>query len=94
MRRIVRPGGLVVIIEHNPWNPLTRLAVARCPFDHDAVLLDWREASALMRAGDLQRVEGEHFLLLPFAAAPAAVVERSLRCLPVGAQYMTAGVVR
>ena len=39
MRRVVRPGGLLCIIEHNPFNPLTRLAVVRCEFDRDAVLL-------------------------------------------------------
>src|SRR5690606_175155 len=39
MRRVVRPGGIAVVIEHNPFNPLTRLAVARCAFDADAVLL-------------------------------------------------------
>ena len=39
MVRVTRPGGLVCVIEHNPLNPLTRLAVNRCPFDADAVLL-------------------------------------------------------
>ncbi len=39
MARVTRPGGLVCVIEHNPLNPLTRLAVNRCPFDADAVLL-------------------------------------------------------
>jgi len=28
MRRVVRPGGAVCLIEHNPLNPLTRLAGA------------------------------------------------------------------
>jgi SAM-dependent methyltransferase len=94
MRRVVRPGGLVVIIEHNPWNPLTRFAVARCPFDHDAVLLDWREAEARLTDGGISAPASEHFLLLPFAAGPADVIERSLGRLPFGAQYMTSGVVR
>jgi SAM-dependent methyltransferase len=39
MRRVVRPGGLVCLIEHNPLNPLTKLIVVRCEFDRDAVLL-------------------------------------------------------
>jgi SAM-dependent methyltransferase len=39
MRWVVRPGGLVCLIEHYPLNTLTRLAVARCEFDRDAVLL-------------------------------------------------------
>jgi hypothetical protein len=28
--RVVRPGGVAAIVEHNPLNPLTRLVVARC----------------------------------------------------------------
>ena len=39
MRWVVRPGGLVCLIEHNPLNPLTKLVVALCEFDRDAVLL-------------------------------------------------------
>ena len=39
MRWVVRPGGLVCLIEHNSLNPLTKLVVALCEFDRDAVLL-------------------------------------------------------
>ena len=55
MRRVVRPGGLVCVIEHNPLNPLTRLAVARCEFDRDAVLLGAGKARKLMAAARLAR---------------------------------------
>lgn len=94
MKRIVRPGGLVVIIEHNPWNPATRLAVARCPFDHDAVLLDWRACEGLLREGGMDGVASEHFLLLPTAHKLAQRIEGGLAWLPAGAQYMTVGRVR
>ena len=30
LARVTRPGGLTVVFEHNPLNPLTRLAVRRC----------------------------------------------------------------
>ena len=94
MRRVVRPEGLVVIIEHNPWNPGTRLAVARCPFDHDAVLLDWRESRELLRRGGLDRIENNHFLLLPFTGPLSVRIERVMARLPLGAQYMSAGIVQ
>ena len=32
MARVTRPGGTVAIFEHNPWNPLTRRAVAGGPY--------------------------------------------------------------
>lgn len=37
--RVLRPGGLALVYEHNPLNPLTRRVVDRCEFDKDAVLL-------------------------------------------------------
>jgi ubiquinone/menaquinone biosynthesis C-methylase UbiE len=39
VRRVLRPGGALVIFEHNPYNPLTVRAVKSCPFDENAVLL-------------------------------------------------------
>lgn len=91
MRRVVRPGGLVVLIEHNPWNPGTRLAVARCPFDHDAVLLTAARARALLAGSGCGGVESAHILLLPTAARWARALERRLARLPAGAQYVAWG---
>jgi len=71
MRRVVRSGGLVCLIEHNPLNPLTRLAVARCEFDRDAVLLHARRTHALMADAGLHDIRSDYFLLLP-SAAPLA----------------------
>lgn len=93
MCRIVRPGGLALIIEHNPWNPLTQLAVARCPFDHDAILLDWRKAGNLMSSAGLDQIRSEHFLLLPFKTKASRTVENLCGRIPFGAQYVTSGVV-
>ncbi|WP_029030780.1 class I SAM-dependent methyltransferase [Salinarimonas rosea] len=91
MRRVVRPGGLVVLIEHNPLNPGTRLAVARCPFDHDAVLLGARRARALLAQAGCTAVESAHILLAPTAAPWARGLERRLAQLPLGAQYVAWG---
>jgi SAM-dependent methyltransferase len=93
MRRVTRPGGLVCVIEHNPWNPLTRLAVNRCEFDRDAVLLRAGKTEQLMEAAGLQNAATDYFLFLPFRAAVAQAVERRVRWLPFGAQYMTCGEV-
>lgn len=92
MRRVVRPGGLVCLIEHNPFNPLTRLAVARCEFDRDAVLLRAGRSCALMAEVGLHDVRSHHFLLLPSAAPLARHVERALCRIPLGAQYIASGV--
>ena len=42
--RVVRPGGTFAIIEHNPYNPVTRRIVSRSPVDTDAILLKPAEA--------------------------------------------------
>jgi ubiquinone/menaquinone biosynthesis C-methylase UbiE len=93
MARVIRPGGVVCIIEHNPLNPLTQLSVRRCEFDRDAVLLpSWRTAGLLAKAG-LREVESRYFLLLPSAVAPVRAIERGFARLPLGAQYITCGTV-
>jgi SAM-dependent methyltransferase len=93
MARVIRPGGAVCIIEHNPLNPLTQLSVRRCAFDRDAVLLpSWRTAGLMARAG-LRAVASRYFLLLPSTAAPARAIERRLARLPLGAQYIACGTV-
>ncbi len=92
MRRIVRPGGLVCIIEHNPLNPLTRLAVARCEFDRDAVLLRAGQTCRLMTGSGLRDVETRFFLLLPWATPLMRRIEHGLAHAPLGAQYVSCGI--
>jgi ubiquinone/menaquinone biosynthesis C-methylase UbiE len=91
MRRVVRPGGLICVIEHNPLNPLTRLAVSRCEFDSDAALLGAGKTRKLMAAGGLRQIGARYFQLLPWEAKPARRLEHSLRNLPLGAQYAAFG---
>ncbi|WP_334446602.1 class I SAM-dependent methyltransferase [Bradyrhizobium sp. AZCC 1610] len=91
MRRVVRPGGLVCVIEHNPLNPLTRLAVARCEFDRDAVLLGASKARKLMASSGLHEIGTRYFLLLPSEAEPARRVDTTLSNVPLGAQYAAFG---
>ncbi|HTO66382.1 MAG TPA: class I SAM-dependent methyltransferase [Bradyrhizobium sp.] len=93
MRRVVRPGGLVCVIEHNPLNPLTRLAVSRCEFDRDAVLLGAGATRKLMAASGLRQIDARYFLLLPWQANSARRVESALGNVPLGAQYAAFGTV-
>jgi SAM-dependent methyltransferase len=90
-RRVVRPGGLVCVIEHNPFNPLTRLAVARCQFDRDAVLLRAGQSQRLMTEVGLRDAETRYFVLLPWATPLTRRIEHTFRRLPLGAQYLTCG---
>jgi len=89
--RVLRPGGLFVVFEHNPWNPLTRLAVARCPFDFDAVLLSPSKLQGLLSGAGFSEVSREFVFFAPFKGEAVAAVEAKLRWLPLGAQYAAIG---
>jgi SAM-dependent methyltransferase len=87
LARAVRPGGLVAIFEHNPANPLTRLAVHRCSFDEDVELLRPRATRQLIQAAGLDVVEARYLLVFPWRSRTLGAVERRLGRVPLGAQY-------
>ena len=90
LARVTRPGGLVAVVEHNPLNPLTRLAVHRCEFDEDAVLVRCREAARRLAAAGLAVAERRYFLFFPWRGRLVARAERALASVPLGAQYLVA----
>jgi SAM-dependent methyltransferase len=91
LARVTKPGGLVILFEHNPYNPLTRKAVSSCPFDADAVLLSKRTASAYLRSAGLSHVQGSYILMVPSIKGIARKVDDALGFLPLGAQYYVVG---
>ncbi len=90
MQRTVRPGGVVAIFEHNPFNPLTRKAVNSCAFDEDAVLVTRRRTRGLLRDAGLERVEAPYIVFFPREGERLRAIERRLGWLPLGAQYYVA----
>ena len=90
MARVSCPGGIVVIVEHNPFNPLTRLVVNRCPFDDDAILLPANKSRRLLLNAGLYPIEQKYFMFLPFRHTIVRAIEKSLVWLPLGAQYYVA----
>lgn len=88
--RVVRSGGLLVVMEHNPFNPLTRLAVARCAFDDDAVLVRRRGVERLVRNAGLEVRDSRYIEFLPWDHRLLRRAERVLTELPFGAQYAVA----
>jgi ubiquinone/menaquinone biosynthesis C-methylase UbiE len=90
MRRVTRPGGLVVVFEHNPVNPLTRRVVRSCSFDEGVRLLSRREASGLLRAAALTQTDAAYILFFPWRRRVLEAVESGLGSVPLGAQYVVA----
>src|SRR5262249_36755906 len=91
MRRVCRPGGLIVLFEHNPWNPLTRRAVRGCEFVRGAQLLSRGAAWRLLSAAGVSDQGGRFILFFTRESALLRGVERRLGWLPLGAQYAVFG---
>ena len=89
--RKLRPGGKVVVFEHNPYNPLTLRAVAACPFDDDAILLNPRTVRATVSLGGAVDVQQDFIVFFPHLLRALRPLEPRLAWLGLGAQTMTVG---
>jgi len=88
IRRVLRPGGVFCMIEHNPVNPVTQLIVSRTPVDSDAVLLPARDARRLTANAGFSRLEQDYFLYCPQALCRyLGWIEPLLARVPLGGQY-------
>jgi SAM-dependent methyltransferase len=88
IKRVLTPGGLCCIIEHNPWNPVTRGIVKRCPVDADAELLIARSTGRLLQEAGFQSLSTDYFLYLPEKMFHRlGFLEPMLRRFPFGGQY-------
>lgn len=87
----LRPGGALVLWEHNPLNPLTRKAVRDCPFDEDAILLWPSELKSLLTHAGTKNQRRDWVVFFPAALSKLRFLERSLRLCPLGAQCVMVG---
>ena len=92
MNRVLRPGGHAMIFEHNPYNPLTRRVVDRCPFDADAVLLKPGKTKELLTGAGFANVQARSILSIPSFGPLSRKLDLALGILPFGAQYLATGV--
>jgi len=88
--RVTRPGGMLLIYEHNPNNPLTVSAVRTCPFDTNARLIRASTLRDRVRAAGWRNCSAHFRVFFPRALGIARPLERFLRRLPLGAQYFVA----
>ena len=88
--RCLAPAGIVVVFEHNPLNPLTRLAVARCPFDADAVLIRCGAMRRRLAAAGFRKPRAGFRIFFPEVLARLRPVEPWLEPVPLGGQYYVA----
>ena len=88
--RVLRPGGVCCMIEHNPLNPVTRLIVSRTPLDSDAILLPGAEARQLTSRAGFTGLEQDYFLYFPQSVYRyLGRLETVLAKVPLGGQHAT-----
>lgn len=92
MARVAAVGGGVLILEHNPANPVTRRIVDSCPLDDGAVLLKATESRDLLAAAGLVGAVTRYFGFVPWRGPAVERWERLLARLPLGAQYLCRAV--
>jgi ubiquinone/menaquinone biosynthesis C-methylase UbiE len=92
MRRVLAPGGVLMIYEHNPWNPLTVRAVTSCPFDENAILISAPEMRASLRRAGFRRVKVSFRVFFPAGLKALRPLESALKRIPLGAQYFAMAI--
>jgi SAM-dependent methyltransferase len=91
--RVVCPSGLVVVMEHNPYNPLVAHIVRSCPIDANAVLLYPSRLKILAQNARLVDIHTRFILFTPFESRIFRQFDRLMGWLPLGAQYILQGRV-
>jgi SAM-dependent methyltransferase len=91
IRRVLRPGGHVMIYEHNPLNPLTRRAVNTCPFDENAVLVGAWTLKARLESVGFKQLRIKFRVFFPRTFRWLRPLEDRIGWLPLGAQYYVCG---
>jgi SAM-dependent methyltransferase len=87
LRRVLRPGGLIMVFEHNPLNPLTVQAVRTCPFDENAILMRAATLKRRLLDAGFAGATARYRLFFPRALRLLRPLERFMKWLPLGAQY-------
>ena len=90
LARRMKPAARLVIWEHNPFNPITRLLVKMCPFDGDARLLTLNSTKALFGQNAFRFTQRAYVNVFPpgwLRWKALSAIEKGLRVVPVGAQY-------
>ncbi|HEX6998270.1 MAG TPA: class I SAM-dependent methyltransferase [Gammaproteobacteria bacterium] len=87
IRRVLKPGGVLLVFEHNPLNPLTRHAVSTCAFDENAELIGAGEMRRRALQAGFDDASVRYRIFFPRPLAALRPLEPYLAWLPLGAQY-------
>jgi SAM-dependent methyltransferase len=85
--RVLVAGGILLVYEHNPYNPLTRHAVNTCPFDENAHLIPARSMRGRFVAAGFAQARIRYRVFFPSVVRGLRRLEPWITWLPFGAQY-------
>ena len=88
----LRPGGKLIIVEHNMKNPLTRKVVTHSEVDRYAVMLEPLESIKLLEDTGFTGISCKYIVFFPKQLAFFKFMDRYISWLPLGAQYMASGI--
>jgi len=91
IKRILIPGGILAVFEHNPFNPMTRLIVKRAEIDKNAKLLYPRETRNRFKKVSFTDSILEYIMFFPPNMKILHRFEKYLTWFPLGAQYVVVG---
>lgn len=90
IRRVLKPGGLFMLFEHNPYNPLTVRAVNTCPFDENAILIRASTMAQRLSEAGFLKPEIRYRIFFPSVLSAFRPLEKVMTWLPLGGQYSLA----
>lgn len=91
MLRVLRPGGVAAVFEHNPANPMTMRIVNRCPFDRDAELLRAPKTVGLLKEAGFSDIKRRFIISTPPFGKAGRMIDGLFSPLGLGAQYYVTG---
>ncbi|MGY4230290.1 SAM-dependent methyltransferase [Bradyrhizobium sp. USDA 4503] len=92
--RVTAPGGLMLVFENNPYNPLMQYFVKTCDIDKDAVLLRPAKLRRMFTAAGFTDVFTRTIISVPPAGKFLTRMDSVLGYLPFGAEYYLSATKR
>ncbi len=88
IRSCLKEGGIFAFWENNPWNPVVVHSMSLNEFDCDAQTISPSAAVRMLKAAGFRIQFLDFCFFFPHFAHRLRRLERSLRWLPLGAQYL------
>lgn len=92
LRRVLKPKGIIMVYEHNPFNLLTVRAVNSCPFDENAILIKADAMRSRLKSAGFSSPSIRYRVFFPRLFSMIRRMETWLGWLPLGAQYYVTSI--